>query len=317
MPYKLIPPGRRHGNRFWYGVITAPGVRREVSLKTTDKAMAEQYARKLDADLYKKQVLRENGVTVSEAIDRYILFRRPRKSDEQNLLNIGALIGDKPGMEVTQQDFDDCAVVLYPKASNETRNREVYTPLQAALRHSGITLRVSRPKQKRPRHRSLTMKQRDTFIEAATDPDLKALLCLMFFTGCRISEAISLTWDRVDFESKSVLLDMTKTESEAWCPLHKRAVVALANLRKKKRKGARVFRWETKAGPRKPIAKLCEATGIKFNPHMARHTFADLLMESGASLRDLMEAGRWSDAKSAMRYTGRKQERLRKRIAKL
>lgn len=313
MPYTLIPPGKRK-NKYWYALITVPGHRTERSLRTKDKKQAAKEAARIEREVWDEHVNGATHETVSHAIDRYIMFRRPRPADEQDLINIGAMIGDVPLHEVSQKHFDDCAINLYPNASPQTRNRSVYTPLQAALRHSGVNILLRRPKQPRPRHRSLTADQRDKFIAATDDADLRALLCLMFFTGCRISEAISLTWAQVDMQAESALIDMGKTDHEEWVPLHTRVIAALKELPKARIK---VLRWKTKSGPRKPLAALSKATGIKFNPHMARHTFGDLMMESGASLRDLMEAGRWSDAKSAMRYTGRKQDRLRARIEAL
>lgn len=313
MPYKLIAPGKRK-NKYWYALITVPGHRTERSLGTKDKKQAARRAAQIERDVWESRVSGGSNETVADAIERYIMFRRPRKDDEQHLINIGAMIGDVALAKVAQKHFDECAINLFPSASPQTRNRHVYTPLQAALRHSGVNILLRRPKQPKPRHRSLTADQRDALIGAATDADLKALLTLMFFTGCRISEAISLTWDCIDLDAESALLDMSKTTREEWVPLHPRIISAFKALPKKRKC---VFRWETKSGPRKPIAALCLKTGIKFNPHMARHTFGDLMMENGASLRDLMEAGRWSDAKSAMRYTGRKQDRLRARIETL
>ena len=317
MSYKLVPPGKRHGNTVYYARIAVPGKRVEISTHTADKGLAEKYARRYEANLYERYVLGGGEAkTVADAIDLYKAFRRPRKQDEDYLLAIRDLIGSIGVGDVTQAHFDATAQALYPGRSNETWNRCVYTPLQAALRHSGKALLLKRPKQKKPRHRSLTADQRDTLIVAAqADPDLQALLAVMFFTAARISEAIHLTWDRVDLRGKKVCFNVTKQNEDQWRPLHDRVVVALANL-PGERKG-RVFRWDTRSGPRKAIAGLIRVTGIPFSPHVARHTFGDLIIESGASLRDMMDGGGWKSEKAAMRYTSRRVDRVRRAVDKL
>ncbi len=315
MSYKLLPPGTRHGNKVYYAVITAKGNRVEVSTYTTNKRLAERFAEQRDRELWERHVLGRAEETVSAAIAAYIGFRRPRKADEAYLLKICGLIGKRRCHGLAQEDFDECAQVLYPGLSNETWNRCVYTPLQAALRHAGLNLRIRRPKQKKPTHKSLTAAQRDLLIKNADDPELRALLTLLFYAGPRIGEAINLTRDDTDLPNGLARFKLTKTGEEHWRPLHEKVVVALANL--PVRQDGRFFRWKTRFGPRKPIADLCKKTGIPFHPHRARHTFADLFLEKGGSLRDLMDAGGWQDEKSAMRYTGKNVERVRRAVNNL
>ena len=315
MPYKLSPPGSRHGNKVYYATITVKGKRSEVSTGTANAKLTRRFAEQAERRLYERHVLGGKERIVSAAIDSYMSFRRLSRRDEGYLLKINGLIGERALAGIGQTDFDQCARILYPGRSNETWNRSVYTPLQAALRHVGVNFLLKRPKQKKPKHRSLTAHKRDVLIANAGDPDLKALLTLLFYCGPRISEAISLTRERADLENGVACFDTTKTGDEHWRPLHEKVVAALTAL--PPRKDGRFFRWKTRWGPRKDLRELSEKTGIHFSPHVGRHTFADQVMEKGASLRDLMDAGGWKDAKSAMRYTGRNVERLRKTVNRL
>jgi integrase len=316
MPYKLLPPGTRHGNKVWYARISTKGRRVEVSTDTADKRLAKRFAEQLERELYERHVLGGSEGTVKTAIHNYIAFRRPKIYDENFLLKISGLIGKRKLTTIDQVDFDECARVLYPGLSNETWNRNVYTPLQAALHHAKVYLNIKRPRQKKPKHKDLTARERDILIENATDPELKALLTLLFYNGPRISEAINLDPDRTNLQKGIACFDVTKVDDDdGWRPLHEKVVVALANL--PRRNDGRFFRWETRSGPNKLISALCKQTGIYFTPHMARHTFATLLLAKGGSLPDLMEAGGWKDERSALRYAGRDVERVRKAVNKL
>lgn len=321
MSIKLLPPGTRHGNRDYYVRISVKGRRVEISTGTSDKRLAKRFAEQREKELYESCVLGRSEGTVTVAIDNYIAFRRPTMRDEGYLFKIRGLIGRRKLPGVGQQDFDECARVLYPGLANETWNRCVYTPLQAALRHAGLNLLIKRPKQKKPKHKSITARQRNLLIKnaiAADDgkPDLKALLTLLFFNGPRISEAISLTRAMTDLQRGIACFDVTKVDDDdGWRPLHPKVVAALANL--PKRKDGRWFRWETRSGPSKRIKALREKMGIYFSAHTGRHTFGDQIVEKGGDVRELLDTGNWSDIKSAMRYTTRNVERARKVINKL
>ena len=214
---------------------------------------------------------------------------------------------------IGQDDFDRAAQALYPGRAAETWNRHVYTPLQAVLGHAGVQIRLRRPKQKRPRNRAVAKDIALILIENASDPDLKALLVLLFYTGCRISEAMSLTPERVDLIGRRICFDVGKTDKDSWRPMHEEVFQALASLPQRDR----IFRWRSTSGHKKPLKALCKKLGIRFTAHMARHSFATWLTDSGASLRDVMDAGGWSDEKSVMRYIGSNVERVRKAVDKL
>ena len=251
--------------------------------------------------------------TVAQAIESYLAWRRPKSYDCRYLERLKGWFGRLQLHQVDQGRMDEAALVLLPGAAAETWNRQVYTPMSAVLKHAGVTIAIKRPRQRKPRHKALSRESTEVLI-ANAKPNLAALLTVLFFTGCRISEAIGLTWDRVDLNGRLLRFDVTKTDEDSWRPMHDRVFEAIANL---PREHDHIFRWKTRAGPSKEIADLCAATGIKFHPHMARHTFATRLADAGVNLRDIMDAGGWKDHKSVLRYTAPDVERVRRQIAKL
>ena len=315
MSIKLYGPGKRGRNRYITAVVRAKGQRVEISTNTLDSRNARRFARDVEAELFERHKFGGRPRTLAEAIDRYIAFRRPSLADERRLIKIRRFIGKRHLRNIGQADFEECATSLLPGLSNATWNRDIYTPLQAVLRHHGIVLALRRPKQSQPSYRALTADQRDILIKNAGDVDLRVLLIVLFYCGARISEAIGLERDRVDFTDRTICFETTKTGDKHWRPLHRKAAAAIKRL--PVREDGRVFRWRTRWGPQKALDLLCKRTGIYFTPHMARHTFADLMLERGASVRDLMDAGRWDSEKSAMRYTARRVERVRRAVERL
>ena len=313
MGYKLIPPGKRHGNKVYYAIVT---VKRsdghteshEVSTGTTNKKLAEGFARQAEERYAARQ---GRSRTVGEMIDGYLHFRRPNRRQEGYCLALHSYLGNRHA--ISQADFDEAARVLYPGRSNATWNRCVYTPLQAALKHNGVLIVLKRPKLPKRKYKALTAEQRDILL-ANAEGEFRTFLTVLFYCGRRISEAVSLTWDRVDLTNQIACFEQTKTDSDHWQPLHPSVVIALANI---EHRVGKVFTYKSRHHVRPYLRALFKATQIKFHPHMARHTFADLLVEKGASIRDLMDAGGWKDQTSAMRYTARRQERVRKAINEL
>jgi integrase len=314
----LYPPGTR--GPYWYAVIRARGRSIEISTKTRDRKLAGRVAERAEIRLFGDVDPGGTDAPLRTLIDAYIRARRPSRNDERYLIRLRRAVGELT--TVDQAAADATAQWLYPGATPETWNRQVFTPLSAVLRHHGRSVAFRRPKQKKPRHRALTAGQRDALIAAAShDAELKALLAVLFFTGARISEAIALTWDRVDLSRRVIWLDVKKIDEEHARPMPERLVAALANVPRTAPgpvpDTARVFRWRGRAGPRKALAHLRKATGIPFTWHMARHTFATLLVDAGANIRDVQDAGGWSSINSVTRYIARDVERLRRQVDKL
>lgn len=275
--------------------------------------------------------------TVNQVIEAYKAGRRPAAEDQANLDAVAGEIGGLVAETIGQAEFDRCCAVIYPGRTNATWNRHIFTPLIAALNYSGIALRDAdgRPVRiKRPRLRaiedqpyeSLDRRQREILIaeaRAMADRDLETLLCLWCLDGLRITESIELRRrDRPGLPYADIECGVIKTiqrkggvERVHWRAMHARTRQTLSRC--DGGEDDRFIRWKTRWGPRRAIEVLEKRTGIRFHPHMGRHTFGDQAMAQGASLRDMMDAGGWRSAQAAMRYTHRnvdRQRALKKRI---
>lgn len=111
---------------------------------------------------------------------------------------------------------------------------------------------------------------------------MRALILLLRTTGLRISDAVSLTRERV--KSGRLFLYTSKTGTPVWCPLPKDVVAALEAL-----PAERLFFWSGKGELKSAIedwrrrfvtvAKLAAVAGAHF--HRFRHSFSATLLERG------------------------------------
>ncbi|RDI37193.1 integrase family protein [Aquicella lusitana] len=112
-------------------------------------------------------------------------------------------------------------------------------------------------------------------------------LLVLLFTGLRREEALSLTWDNINFESKTLKIFDTKNRSDHELPLSN-FLFNLFMRRKKDNTCNWVFPGSGKLGriidPRKLMQKVEETSGISFTSHDMRRTFASIVNMLGDSI---------------------------------
>lgn len=109
---------------------------------------------------------------------------------------------------------------------------------------------------------------------------IRDYLVLLLFSGLRREEALTLTWDNIDFSAKTLTAVDTKNCTDHVLPLSD-FLFDLFKRRKNQSDSNWVFPGNGKTGrivePRKQIAKVIEISKIKFSPHDIRRTFASIV----------------------------------------
>src|SRR3990167_11105174 len=140
MPLKLIPPGKRKGNRF-YLIRGKPEVgpirkRIEVSTRTTNPEIAKLRKIEVEGELA-KGIIPDEDVKFRTAANLYAATKPGNRNDtERYLTRINeTAIGHMDVKAIRQAHIDACALELYPLGTyeNATRERNVYTPIIAVL----------------------------------------------------------------------------------------------------------------------------------------------------------------------------------------
>jgi integrase len=215
---------------------------------------------------------------------------------------------EKPLGEIDQNAIDDAAVALYPDAAPATRNRQVYSPVSAILRHAGVVIVIRRPKGAQGTPRTAWLDQREAFaLMAASDAQgatFGALVKLLFYTGARLGEALALQWSDVDLKQGSVVLRQTKTDDARTAIIPQTVTDALEALPR----NDRVFYPFTRGSYLYALlADAAEAAGVtipkRLGFHIARHTWANWMRRyAGLDTAGLVETGAWRSRKAASVY---------------
>lgn len=187
----------------------------------------------------------------------------------------------------------------------------------------GITL----PKLAKTLPTYLTIEEIDLLLDIditnAFDARNKAILELMYGTGLRISEVISLEFPNIDYE-ECIVRVMGKGSKERIVPINDIALNALktytTNYRPQLVK-SQISNYlflnnhgtkMTRQGIFKMIKKLAMLKNInkEISPHTLRHTFATHLLENGADLRIIQELLGHEDISTTQIYTHLSNESL-------
>jgi integrase len=306
MPYKLIPP-KAGRSLFWRVRGTEFGAYLDRSTQTGDRREAARFL-KLWRDEAERAAL-SGPVKIEATFGLAAVAYMNSGRDERFLPPLIEHFKDKPLADIDQAALNAAAVALYPRGSDATRNRQVYSPVSAILKHAGIRKAFQRPKGARstPRLHWLREEQAWPLIEAASARHARfgAFLTFLLYCGPRLSEAARLTWDDVELERRVAFLRQTKNGNPIALNLPPIVIAALANLEGPRI--GRVFRL-TKAGRIYALLKDAQKAsgiilpkGIAF--HILRHSRATWRRhKTGADTTALVATGLWKSRQAAGVY---------------
>ncbi len=192
------------------------------------------------------------------------------------------------------------------------------------------TLNLDSPKVKKRLPVTLSYEEVERLLEApkGSSPKAirdKALLELLYATGMRVTELVSLDLEDINLASGTVRVTQGKGSKERIIPIHSRAVEALREYLAKARRmllkspderalflnhrGERL----TRQGLWLIIKQYVREAGIKteVTPHTLRHSFATHLLNGKADLRHVQELLGHANISTTQIYTHISSERLR------
>lgn len=156
----------------------------------------------------------------------------------------------------------------------------------------------------------------------AMGPMTYAFVCVLSYAGLRLSEAINLRWENVGDEW--LRFDATKSRTERQIPLHTEVSLALKKWKLDCLSAEWVFPSPRVEGrpfsasyAQRMVGDLGDLVGIHLHPHILRHTFATVLLDTGADLRTVQEALGHSSPSTTAIYTFIRPAKLKEAVARL
>lgn len=320
MPLKLIDP--RPGKSPNYsvrGVYLKHRVDRTTG--TPVKATAERILREWKKEIERGQFSEpDTGATFGVAALAYIdaggdarfVGDFDEKSKTWSGL-VGCLGEATPLSQIDQQMIDAAATKLYPGKPASTRNRQVYTPISAILKHAGVDKKIRRPKGSKGNKRTTWLSPAQAFALFAAaderDAEFGVFIRTITYTGMRLSEALNAQIDHLDISQAFLYVAKTKNDNPRGVHLPPVIVSELANHpRGLDRKGQRIFRFLKCGRLYTWLSAALEAAGIALPPrsafHILRHTWGTWMRQyGGLDPHGLVSTGAWDDPESAARYS--------------
>lgn len=307
MPLKLYPP--KPGRSPYYKVRgTYLGQYVERSAKTGRRELADKCLRAIIREIECGAYAPKAGPNFAAAALSYMTHGGERRPLRKLLKHFG----ETALVEIDQAAIDAAAVALFPAGTAATRNREVYSPVSAVLKHAGVETKIKRPKGSRGRTLTawLWPEQAGQLFKAAANVDREfACLCtLLCYTGLRLTEALRIKCDDLRLQEAYVSVGHTKNGEPRGVFIPSFVVAALANHpRGLERKGERLFRFAKSGHLYEMLGTAADAAGVELPPrsafHIFRHTYATWMRRyAGRDIRGLVGTGAWKSEQSAGRY---------------
>jgi len=129
----------------------------------------------------------------------------------------------------------------------------------------------------------LELEQVNHILNTPMDEETYEIFSMYLYTGCRLSGLLTLTWDRVDFNNKTIkVIEKADKERTIYVP-------ELVNdiLMKYSYRSQPMGYSAKKVGLR--LAKLSKDSGIRFTSRVLRSTCGSFMLSSGCSIEQVAE----------------------------
>ena len=302
---------------FWYAVIKIPGKGKVwKSTGTRSKKIAKEILRHWENEVAKGNIgiIDIEPIGFSDFTAKYLDWAKIKKRPKTIKLEKGIIenhlkpfFQDKPLDRIQKADIE-----RYREERKKAGVKNRTINLELTLLHRILKLGLERNHLSRLPYQKLSeLRLKETDSErkkALNQAEVKRLLefsegktrlyiALLYYTGMRKSEALSLSWDDIDLEREEIIIRAKpeqgfapKSGKARTIPLHPELK---AILEKAERKGKWVFcddKGDRIKEFRKSFKTACKKAGLEgISPHCLRHSFASLMIQSGADARTLSE----------------------------
>lgn len=322
-------PIRKNKNGVWQIDFTTPsGERIRCSSKTTDKKLAQHLHDKLKLEAWQvEQLNKKPEKTVEQALIRFLEVSENQKDIATKIRHAKywrEVIGQKLISSLTSDDIHNnlpTYKLTGEKLSPATQNRyrtSIMRALNVAKQAGWVDSipYVGKNSEPKKRVRWLTHGEATRLLDCIELEWLKDVCSFALLTGARMTEILTMTWDKIDFARNIAVVtgDIAKSGRARPLPLNQETIDLL-----RKREVKRVSQYIFHRGKGKLISEIDNEAfkrallkaGIEdFRFHDLRHTWASWHVQSGTPLLVLKEMGGWETIEMVQKYAHLNAEHL-------
>lgn len=151
---------------------------------------------------------------------------------------------------------------------------------------------------------------------ARANPVAKALIAIMYYSGLRISETLSLCWADFKKEDSSIHIEHGKGNKDRVTFYNDSVRECLRPLWMIHKDSPKLFPGLSQFDARMIVYKAFGAIGVRTHPHALRHSFATNLLNCGASLDTVQRLLGHSSISTTQRYLHTAREDVRREYIK-
>ena len=310
MSLKLIKRGKYY---HMHGSVAGVSVRE--STRVDNRAAADAIRIRRQTEILERVSLgRRASISFAEAALTYL----ESGGEGRFLLPILDYFGqDFRLCDVNNEAVNNCARALQPDAAPATINRQIITPISAVVSLAAeddlcAFRKFRRRSVDNARLRWLTPGEAEALIDAAGEPETALKIAFLLGTGCRVSEALSITRKHMHIDSREAWIAKTKNGSPRMVNFPDRIARALgahglpeAGAVFLTRHGKPYsIRANTGGQIKNAFNKARDRAGLgqDVTPHTLRHTWATWYYAQTKDFGGLMDLGGWKQADMANRY---------------
>lgn len=250
--------------------------------------------------------------TFSELTEWYLTLEKVRglrrfKTVKIRLDKFNSVLGDMPVARLKPADLENYQAKRKKEGMADSTIDDEITSARTMVNRAFLNYIVSgdclRPfaaidkmlvKDSNARDRIITPEEFRKLVDHSAG-HLRPVLVTAYFTGMRKSEILGLTWDRVNLEQRSIILDPvnTKTRRGRTIPICRELHETLSALSGREQ-GGFVFTYEGKplGEVKKSFISACKAAGLPYGRktrngltlHDMRHSFTTYLRKAGIAI---------------------------------
>jgi integrase len=306
MPLKLIEP-RIGYSKNWRIRGAYLGHRIDQTAGTPDKKIAAKILARIRDEIECGAFSQPGAPTFASAANKYL----DAGGELRFVLKLADHFGETPLARINQAAVDAASLALYPRATPATRNRQVYSPVSAILKAAGVADGLKRPKGARGARRLywLTPEQASALLATAEarDAEFGLFLAFLLYTGCRLTEALSLQVASVNLSEGWARVLETKNGEPRLVHLPPVMVAALATHPRGLERIGKVFRFGKNGRLYVWLDEAARVAGVEIPRGVAFHAFrhtwgAWMRRYGGLDTTGLVETGAWRSRQAAAVY---------------